>query len=456
MKKNIIPLFAMALMLGFSSCIKDKMDSPPAGGVDPDLTPNTTIGAISSSFVGQDFQFNTDLILSAVVAADDSSGAYYHELALEDSTGGITILMDASNLYETYPVGRRLFIKLKGLWFTQKSGINEIGYAYPGGNPGALPSPFFANYIFPGKWGLAVAPKVVTISELNNINNPYLNELIELDNVEFAPGSAGVPYANGYTLASGTLYVQDCQGNSIQVYTSGYTDFANTLSPMGNGKLLAIYSVYGSSPQLTIRDLSDVAQMTNTNCNGAVNGSFSIASVRAKYTGSTVNLPAGVIITGTVISDVTNGNLSANEAVIQDATGGILIQFTSPNTLPLNALVTIDLAGGSLYRSNGWLQVNPVPNGNASQIGTGRITPQNISISKLNSNPGTYESTLVQISNVTFPGSSTYGGNLIITDGTGSASLYTLGTASFAGQVFRLLQKALPALLNKITAPNCR
>ncbi len=137
------------------------------------------------------------------------------------------VLLDNSYLYQSYPIGTRLFIKLNGLWVTQKYGIYEIAYESAGVS-GPMPTSFFPNYIFPGKWGLTVAPKVVTI---NQLNNSYLSELIELDNVEFASGGAGYPFANGYTLTSANTVVQDCNGNSIIAYTSGYADFANLLCP---------------------------------------------------------------------------------------------------------------------------------------------------------------------------------------------------------------------------------
>ena len=187
MKNITISLIALLLLAGLSSCIKEKLDSPPAGGTDPNIAVNYSIGQLKASYRGASFQIVHDYVIAAVVVANDSSGNLYKQLAIEDSTGGIMLMMDASGLYNNYPVGRRLFIKLNGLYLGQKKGLLQLGsYLNSDGSVGGLLSSNAVNYIFPGKWGVQVAPIVTTIAQVNANYNGLQSELIELDNVEFA------------------------------------------------------------------------------------------------------------------------------------------------------------------------------------------------------------------------------------------------------------------------------
>lgn len=436
MKKYLSFAFLAVLLTGISGCIKHA-DAPPAGGVDPNLTVNYTIAQAVKQCVQNGnlpYKFTQNLIIAGVVVGNDSSGNIYKNIALEDSTGGIMLYLDYKYLYQDYPIGMRLFIKLNGLLVARSDSIYEIAYD-SSGTAVDMPSTYFPNYIFPGKWNIAVAPKVVTIPQLKS-NNSYQSELIELDNVEFQPNYVGKPFADGYTNTSGNLVVQDCSGNIITVYTSGYADFANQPAPGGNGKLLAIYGNYDGVPQLTIRDLGDLAGMTGTNCNGGVNGFLPLATLSAKYQGSPVTLPTGTIIHGTVISDKLNKNIDSNYVVIEDATGGICINFIGGNPFFLGAEVTVNISGAVLASNNGWLQVSQVYNLSATQTGTGNVTPNSTTLSKIAANPTAFESTLVQLSNASFSGQTTFNGTLSISDGSGaSANFYTSPNATFVNTV---------------------
>jgi hypothetical protein len=125
-----------------------------------------------------------------------------------------------------------------------------------------IPTTVTTQFITTGKWGLSVAPKIVSIATLNGAGaTPYMNELIELDNTQFAAGSGGVPYV------SSRVNLRDCSGEDlIQVYTSQYTYFANFNTPTGNGNFIGVYTSYNGSPELLVRDPSDINAMTGTLC----------------------------------------------------------------------------------------------------------------------------------------------------------------------------------------------
>eukprot|EP01034_Spumella_vulgaris_P006617 gene6617-8418_t len=117
-----------------SSCIKDNYDEPPVNGSDPNLTVTHTIRNLKHLFNGtSSVQITDDVIIAGVIAADDRSGNFYKTLVIQDSTAGITIRLDESGLFNNYMVGRRVFIKCKGLYLGAYNGLIQLGAAATAG-----------------------------------------------------------------------------------------------------------------------------------------------------------------------------------------------------------------------------------------------------------------------------------------------------------------------------------
>lgn len=100
-----------AVVLFFSSCIKDDFDAPPADGEDPDITANTTIAQLKQRFVSAPVQITDSLVIQGVVISSDKAGNFYKTLVIQDATAGISIRIDQTDLYADYPPGRRVFVK---------------------------------------------------------------------------------------------------------------------------------------------------------------------------------------------------------------------------------------------------------------------------------------------------------------------------------------------------------
>lgn len=104
------------LALSFFSCVKTDFDQPPVGGDGMDIPTNATIAdikALHETSGGYD-RINDDLVIGGVVVMDDRSGNYYKTLVIQDSTGGIEVKFSNGYLYNRYPVGRKIYIRLPG------------------------------------------------------------------------------------------------------------------------------------------------------------------------------------------------------------------------------------------------------------------------------------------------------------------------------------------------------
>lgn len=125
MKKQLLILVFIAGL--FSSCIQENFDNPPSNGVDPDMTATITIAQLKALYTGVALELDDSMIISGIVVADDKSGNLYKSIIIDDGTAGILIRMENNGLFGSYPVGRRLFIKLGGLWMGDYGGLIQLG-----------------------------------------------------------------------------------------------------------------------------------------------------------------------------------------------------------------------------------------------------------------------------------------------------------------------------------------
>ncbi len=430
-KNWVLPLLILSVTTW--SCVDRQFDEPPVSDF-PTLTANFTIAELKAMHtLGSDTyeQVTEDKIISAVVTADDQSGNFYRNIVVQDETGGLFVRMRSSDLYTSFPVGRRVFIKLQGLFIGDYNNLYQLSGDSEGN---AIESALIESFVVGGAFDQYIEPEVVTI---NDLTADKVGKLIKLENVEFAAASANQPFAVSGNNFPVNHDITDCNDNTAIVRTSTYADFSTELTPQGNGSLIAIYSVYRDTKQLIIRNTADL-DMTGTRCSGGGStGSeqlISIADVRAMYSGTEVVIPDERKIKGVVISDLSNGNIDGRNMVIQDATAGIVIRFEGTHAFALGAEVEVVISNQAISDFNGLVQIANTPNANASSTGSGTLpTPTVVTTADLNGNIGNYESTLIRINMATISGGGTLGGNLTVTDAAGSIPMYTKSGASFAG-----------------------
>jgi hypothetical protein len=226
--------------------------------------------------------------------------------------------------------------------------------------------------------------------------------------------------------------------------------------------VMQIYSFSGSTDpkylQLKIRDVSDLT-LNNTRCGGIgactidTSGTVvSLLTIRCLYSAGFSGGLIGKKIRGTVTSDKTNGNITTNNIAIQDATGGIVVRFTSANTFNLGDSIEVNVSGVSLIDYFGLLEFDATDPANATLLGAGTITPRTATIAEINTNFELWESTLVKVLNATITGTQPYSGSKILTDPTGTIELYTKTTASFAGLSFPTTTVSVTGILTPYNA----
>ena len=459
---KIKQLFSVVIMIAaigtFSAC-KKTFDAPPGPG-DVNLVANTSIQSLKTyhTIPGVFDIITEDVIISGIVVANDESGNIYKQLYIQDTTGAIQLMVDAYSLYASYPVGRRVYVKCKGLTLSDYNGNLELGYkAVIDGLPSmqGIPGGLVNNFLIGGSLNNPVQPITVTVSQLGTaLNDKYINSLINIEGYEFANSDTSKTYGDTSAYKSTVnRYVNLGCGSNINtvVRTSGYANFAGTHLPKGNGSITAIYTIYKSgntaTKQLILRDPNDV-RLDSPRCGGNPippnpGGRVTIASVRALYTGANIKLTSSASIAGVVTSDAVNKNISAGSFIIQDASGAAVTVYAGGTiTYNIGDSIVLDITNDSLLSYRGSLELKtPFGFTLPAPAATGRVvTPLLKTIAELYTAlglalnaPGNLELVLVKLSNATASGNATFSGNNTLTDASGTITLYTSSTALFSG-----------------------
>jgi Family of unknown function (DUF5689) len=457
-KTNILIAFmAFALIIGNTACLKQKADLPPdASNFDPKLTVNYTILEVKTFHGGNALpvQIIEDKIISGIVTADDRGGNFYKQIMLQDASSGIALLIEKTGLFNEFPVGRKIYVNLKGLYVGEYSNFKQIGYAIDerGGLAG-IPTALISKFIVKANYPNEVPIKSYSLFDLKNLvnNEAIVGTLIRIDsNAQFIDAEIGKTYAVPATISSGSDRTIEQCGASTQmvVRTSGYCRFQNDPIPEGRGSLVAIYSKYNSTPQLLVREISDV-QMTNVvRCNGVViqpGIPTTISALRQMYNG---DMKLGNLqIHGTIISSAAVGTGGAYSYNVQDESNrGINLFMRSGQSYNVGDSITVDLENDSLvnYKTN----ILELTNGNGSNIiikliGSGKtVVPTIVTAADLSADLGNaslkdriYESRLMKIINATLSSTSgNYGGlgNVnTLTDASGTITNYCPNIAPY-------------------------
>lgn len=278
MKNIILVLFTTAVL--FTSC-KKKFETPPRQG-SPATGSFITIDSIYQKFKAyyitptvsptQLFRFSGDVTLECTVTADEVSGNIYKTVYVQDATGGLKInLLNSGGLY----VGDKIQINLNNIV------LNDYGDVVQ------LDSIDILKSVYKLSSGNIVTPKKITFNEINTLLGfggiyKYQSQLVLLDSVEFAAGDKLETYADAVNKTTKEITLLNKNGGtgSAIVRNSGYSNFASNLVPCGSGSVVVIMGQFGSTPQLTLRSVSDV-KLSSGGCPLVVK-SFNDNSVTSK------------------------------------------------------------------------------------------------------------------------------------------------------------------------------
>lgn len=349
----------------------------------------------------------TDTKIQVTVTSDKDGGNINTSNAFaEDATAGIVLRFSGTHSFE---VGDVLEVDVAGLELSEFNGLLQINN---------IP---ISNATQTGNSPLN--PTVVTINEFNTGN--YEGRLVTIENITYADAGSNFYSGSG----SGTnREISDSESNTTEVRTGSGANFGSETIPSGTVSVTGNAGEFNGNKQLLPRNSTDVGGSGGGGGGGGSATLETIANVRALYSGSDVNISSNIKIRGVVTSNKDNGSITGRNIFIQDASGAIVVRFTSDNTFNQGDEIEIEVQGLELSEFNDLLQINNVPNANATAVSSSiTITPAVVTIADVLT--GNYEAQLVQINNITYAGadgSATFPSNsaVSVSDGSGSIDMF--------------------------------
>lgn len=339
MKTNkLIKIFlSLFLLIGVAtSCVQDnEFDTPQITCNEPEVTVNATIADVKALYKGSLQQITEDLVIEGYVVSNDEAGNFYRTLhfqdALENPTQGLQLDVDLQDMYTKYPVGKKIYLKIKGLYIDNYRGVIKLGgkYQLPNGNfaVGRLSATEITDKLFRAcDQAQTVTPTVTTLAELSD---NMINTLIKFEKMQVAPESLCQNYAE--KAKNTNVYLEDCNGKKIILRNSGYSTFYNQKLPLGSGTITAVLGKYGKDYQLTIRDAKDL-EMNEVRCDGstftceAPEVNATIQQVKDLYQTEKVKITESLVFNATITADDASKNFYKN-IYVQDETGAIKINI---------------------------------------------------------------------------------------------------------------------------------
>jgi len=310
------------------SCVEDQNYSTPI--VDcSELTIATTntIQQVKEMYTfGGATTIDTDVVIEGYVVSSDKSGNIYKSISIQDKpenpTAAIKIAIDQTDLYTKYNVGRKVYLKLKGLAIGYSFGSIQIGKSVA---TSLEPVSAFEinNYLIRSCEIADIIPKKVSISELNE---GMLEMLVEIENVQFNSNELGKSYGHIDNTATVNRVLESFNSScrlidEIILRNSGYSNFKNELLSEGKGSVVAVFSNYYDDFQLYIRDTDDV-KFIEERCDysNILEPTITLKKVREMYINNMVEfgIENNYILEGYVISSDENGSFE-KKLVLQDA-----------------------------------------------------------------------------------------------------------------------------------------
>ena len=111
-----IPLGAFYFLL-IPACFKKSVNAAVINNFGDSITSIKTFRKMHT--LGMAEYIAQPIFIQGTVVANDEHDNIYKSIIIQDSTGGIVLLLDGTNLYQNYPLGAFVRVRLKNLFLTE-------------------------------------------------------------------------------------------------------------------------------------------------------------------------------------------------------------------------------------------------------------------------------------------------------------------------------------------------
>ena len=231
-----------------------------------ELITTTTVEAIVAAANASPTVFTTDDIIEAYVTSSDESNNFYKSISFQtiptdgSAPTGFSVVVDEATLYSKgFTPGRKIYIKLNGLYRAMVNGSLRIGSLFLG-SIGRITASEWRDHLFPSATIVDENTFVRTLSIADAQADANINTLIELDNVQFNDQAITSTYydANNDLGGATNHLLIDSEGNTIIFRTSSFANYAAWPVAPGRGKVRGVLTKFGTTYQFIARTQDDI------------------------------------------------------------------------------------------------------------------------------------------------------------------------------------------------------
>ncbi|ESU29186.1 hypothetical protein FLJC2902T_12280 [Flavobacterium limnosediminis JC2902] len=268
MKTRIIKSALLFTFLGtaLTGCVNgDDYNTPNLECIETTLVKTKEVSEIPAAT--EVAQYQEDDVIEAYVTSSDEAGNFFKSISFQtlDGSKAFSVPTEMTSSFVDYQPGKKVLIKMRGLYTDISDGGMRIGGIYVDGGVaevGRLTLSQTRNALKSSctRVDEEQLVKHVSLAQLTANTDSYLNKLIEVDNVQFSDAAMGKHYyESNNDLGSGTNhYITDRTGTQMVFRTSLYSRFAHKLVPFGSGKIRGVLTRFGDTYQFMARYERDV------------------------------------------------------------------------------------------------------------------------------------------------------------------------------------------------------
>lgn len=279
---NILKIVAVFLFVGmFTACVQDDDYTVPS---DLGVIENVELSALlNSSFqektiqqvkdlfvAGEVNEITSDIYVKGYVVSSDETGNFYKEFYIQDSpsnpTAAIKVMLNVSDAFGKYNLGREVYINLKDLYVGEANsgdGVIAIGWAvdFASTELEEIAEARSVVQILRANVTMQITPLPVSFTQ---INNNHIGMFVSIDNAQFPLNIAGsASYVSSLDDFDTTLTIEACEGfgyANFKLETSTFANFKDVTIPADAGTIAGIVSrdYDGSNMVLALNSIDDV------------------------------------------------------------------------------------------------------------------------------------------------------------------------------------------------------
>ncbi len=220
------------------------------------------------SVSGEAVEITSDLVMKGYVTSSDATGNFYKEIYIQDDptspTDGVRLLIDFSDSYNMFNIGREIYISLKGFYigeYRTGDGVVSIGEYDAGQNRiSNIREAIVKKNILRSSTISDLTPLKVKFSE---ISDSHIGIMVEISDVNVVSSQVGKPFVDPNDSYDTQRNLEACEGfgkTSFILETSAFANFKQNLLPAGTGTIAGIVSktYNGDNLVLMLNSIDDV------------------------------------------------------------------------------------------------------------------------------------------------------------------------------------------------------